>query len=1250
MRFKTVFLLLGLSLPIACGGDDETGGATGGGTDCVETHEEDYGVGFRFDVPVPDWPGQKYDTEVTPDMVHPDPPGTEPPDDPEWITLAPNISVRPVNEVEVTANGWLAADCLICQPDFIEAVTSGAAQATLHVPLIPVPPAPNEDHCSVGVNLIVDHLGSHTYTSFGETRISDAGEVTGSGFRPTFHYYVTSNAMIGNHSVTEPVAYLFGDDQGGVYVRGADNTRQFILEGPLEETDMDLPPPMQGCFRLTTEDTGRADFLIPGPPGADSSTGQCDDGADNDCDTRLDEDDLNCQHDEACVPEGVELTHDREFAKSFGIVADAEMCTSKPRYWWSDLQARGYFAAQILNWIEPDPTITVGERPPPIRMRLGGCTVYEDGSRASNCTNREGVEPEDCAAEEYAFFGVAARWFEPGDEEPDYLKQAWPAADVASRRLAEDGLPVPPLHMVHSLGSNRPGIISGESADDRGVAYANFRSDPVLAWTGASMSYRRMHFTTNTEMRSELVIAHELGHSLGLPHDAAVQEGLGRGFMIASSPGLYSILADEADTKVCPFVADAPPGIETGPEGDCHHAPRNNPHEIWLEFSSKDNWPRRPGLGCPRERSMGVACKDPDTDVLVSSSLGTSIEELCNAVAFCAATPDLEADVTVTIVETDGQRPPPGGEKVILQASMTKVAGTVSSTEEPVAVGSGAHVIEICIDGADTGACTVRELQMTPPLGTGADAFGYHAGPMTFAAVERDFGGGDVDLAADGEKWIEFPPGFTFPFYGEDHDSILIGANGGVRFTDGEVAASNAPLGSAASEDAPEIAVFWDDLDPVAGGRVQTMFDGQRFVVSWTDIPHASNPGASGIRVQLHLYASGRIEMHYETTGLGDVELDGGGSATIGIRGPTGFVELSHGSNALLGEDEPIAFAFDTDDCIGERLQLPPTVPCTAPEVATPDLTIQACSAGSTVEIPAPSHRSLCFRDTRVDVTGSITHSGTSLASLQPLETPIPVGGGPVALTTGVHLADWFVLENGQIVAGPFTQQITVTSDPLEQNCCSAGQTIITLTDGGDILDVSSDPTPVCVLAGDGGDIVDLGDGDNTLLCGGGGDIVEPGDGDNLVVCESGPDIADGGSGADRMFGGDGPDTFDGNGGNDLLRGDDSGDILTAHAGQDVLWGGAGGDIIKGGADSDQLYPGAGNDIAKGEAGDDEFFLLDPCEITGGKIISGGSGTDTLYVPEGWTQQDVQAQGVLLTSIENVVELPSPRNHESHCF
>jgi Ca2+-binding RTX toxin-like protein len=196
------------------------------------------------------------------------------------------------------------------------------------------------------------------------------------------------------------------------------------------------------------------------------------------------------------------------------------------------------------------------------------------------------------------------------------------------------------------------------------------------------------------------------------------------------------------------------------------------------------------------------------------------------------------------------------------------------------------------------------------------------------------------------------------------------------------------------------------------------------------------------------------------------------------------------------------------------------------------------------------------------------------------------------------------------------------------------------------------------LFGGAGNDVLN-GKGGNDLLFGGAGnDVLTGGSGDDQVFGEAGDDrmIWNPGDGTDLLEGGDGNDTAEVNGGNGdetftitangsrvrfdrltpapfsldigttenlVVHANDGNDVITAGnglaglihltldggAGNDTITGGDGNDLLIGGDGNDVVNGGRGNDTAQLGAGDDTF-IWNPGD--GSDVVEGQAGSDRL--------------------------------------
>ena len=175
----------------------------------------------------------------------------------------------------------------------------------------------------------------------------------------------------------------------------------------------------------------------------------------------------------------------------------------------------------------------------------------------------------------------------------------------------------------------------------------------------------------------------------------------------------------------------------------------------------------------------------------------------------------------------------------------------------------------------------------------GPNAYGYVGHPVAY-----DFVSGiptSVNLALSGaydaEVTVALP--WAFSWHGQPYSTVTVGATGGISFTPGaELGWTNSCLpayGLSSSDGAPDIAPFWDNVQPAEGGSVYAWEDAAngRFIISWEGVPHTSG-GTSGVSFQAHLYSTGELQFHYADTTFGSSSYDGGTSATVGIQDASG--------------------------------------------------------------------------------------------------------------------------------------------------------------------------------------------------------------------------------------------------------------------------------------------------------------------------------------------------------------------------
>jgi len=180
----------------------------------------------------------------------------------------------------------------------------------------------------------------------------------------------------------------------------------------------------------------------------------------------------------------------------------------------------------------------------------------------------------------------------------------------------------------------------------------------------------------------------------------------------------------------------------------------------------------------------------------------------------------------------------------------------------------------------------------------GPDGFGYgwvdsdQSGGPVFSWIDISAVGTAVTMIDD-TAMGPYPIGFDFPFYENSYTELYIGSNGNLMFGSGSKVRvnTNLPVSTVPNN---QIAIWWDDLDPVHAGAVYYYYDavGQRFIVSYNGVPNYANPSGTGsLSFQAILYPNGRIVLQYGTMDPG-ADADGLSGATVGLENAAGTVGL----------------------------------------------------------------------------------------------------------------------------------------------------------------------------------------------------------------------------------------------------------------------------------------------------------------------------------------------------------------------
>lgn len=142
-------------------------------------------------------------------------------------------------------------------------------------------------------------------------------------------------------------------------------------------------------------------------------------------------------------------------------------------------------------------------------------------------------------------------------------------------------------------------------------------------------------------------------------------------------------------------------------------------------------------------------------------------------------------------------------------------------------------------------------------------------------------------LSDDSYERVSVSPA-SVSLYGRLYSGVYVGSNGFVTFSYGNSDFSETIDEHFASP--PRISVFWDDLDPSAGGQVSYRQFPDRFVVTWENVPEHS--GSNRVSAQLRLFFDGVIDITYRLV----EPMDGIVGLSEGVGTSADFVpsDLSH--------------------------------------------------------------------------------------------------------------------------------------------------------------------------------------------------------------------------------------------------------------------------------------------------------------------------------------------------------------------
>jgi hypothetical protein len=157
-----------------------------------------------------------------------------------------------------------------------------------------------------------------------------------------------------------------------------------------------------------------------------------------------------------------------------------------------------------------------------------------------------------------------------------------------------------------------------------------------------------------------------------------------------------------------------------------------------------------------------------------------------------------------------------------------------------------------------------------------------------------------------GEGTLQLP--WSFDWYGETLDTIVVDEDGAIGLTAAFTPGDQNTCGPGLMA---QIAPFWDDLNGLVQARILSSPD--RVAIEWDNVEHVDVGGDA--KFQVHLFADGHVEFHYDDIDFGDPSVDFGASATVRIQDLLGTVELP------VSCDDPVlsdGFALLFEPCVDD--------------------------------------------------------------------------------------------------------------------------------------------------------------------------------------------------------------------------------------------------------------------------------------------------------------------------------------------
>ena len=202
-------------------------------------------------------------------------------------------------------------------------------------------------------------------------------------------------------------------------------------------------------------------------------------------------------------------------------------------------------------------------------------------------------------------------------------------------------------------------------------------------------------------------------------------------------------------------------------------------------------------------------------------------------------------------------------------------------------------------------------------------------------------------------------------------------------------------------------------------------------------------------------------------------------------------------------------------------------------------------------------------------------------------------GNNTIVFEDGLSLSDYAVsvdAKGGFVLTHKETGETISLPDflmhPLNYDFVSDG--VSSNLGGGERKVIEGTDEEEYIKVPDGGfNIINAGDGDDTVEGGTGIDFIYGGNGNDVIDGKDGVNVIFGEDGNDKLYDGADGSYLNGGEGNDELYGGNGSNVLIGGAGNDIIYDGSDASYLEGGSGNDFLYGGGGADILDGGAGDD---------------------------------------------------------------